>query len=137
MVSSFRNTGVISNNNAEIQSASANMIGGFDCYGEWRCVSGWNHAISQAQTDWNSQAFTVDSGGNNACYGHTNAYCNGYQAGYNYQWSTWAYDYHHGLYPFNIIQGQENNQNTKCVINDSPGATCIQGQQSQQAQNND
>jgi hypothetical protein len=36
------------------QSASANWIGGFNCFGEPRCVSGWNHAINQAQTDWNS-----------------------------------------------------------------------------------
>ena len=36
------------------QSASANMIGGFNCFGEPRCVSGWNYAINDAQTDWNS-----------------------------------------------------------------------------------
>jgi hypothetical protein len=35
------------------QSASANMIGGFDCFGEWHCVSGWNHALNDAQNDYN------------------------------------------------------------------------------------
>ena len=72
------------------QSASANMIGGFDCFGESRCVSGWNHAISQAQTDWNSGQYTKEqNGGNPDCFtGHTQAYCNGYTKGYTYEWNT-------------------------------------------------
>jgi hypothetical protein len=32
------------------QSTSANWIGGFNYFGEPRCVNGWNHAIIQAQT---------------------------------------------------------------------------------------
>ena len=30
------------------QSASANNIGGFDCYGQTDCVNGWDIAIGQA-----------------------------------------------------------------------------------------
>jgi hypothetical protein len=61
-----------------------------DCYGEWRCVSGWNHAINQAQTDWNSGQYTKEqNGGNPDCFtGHTQAYCNGYTKGYAYEWNT-------------------------------------------------
>jgi hypothetical protein len=57
--------------------------------GESRCVSGWNHAISQAQTDWNSGQYTnVQNGGNPDCpIGHTQAYCNGYTKGYTYEWN--------------------------------------------------
>jgi hypothetical protein len=51
------------------QSASANMIGGFDCFGESECVSGWNDALSQAQTDWNSGQYTqIQNGGNPDCF---------------------------------------------------------------------
>ena len=72
------------------QSASANWIGGFNCFGEPRCVSGWNHAIIQAQTDWNSGQYTkIPNGGNPDCFvGHTQAYCNGYTKGYTYEWNT-------------------------------------------------
>jgi hypothetical protein len=72
------------------QSASANMIGGFDCFGESECVSGWNDALSQAQTDWNSGQYTqIQNGGNPDCFtGHTQAYCNGYTKGYTYEWNT-------------------------------------------------
>src|SRR5215469_10649761 len=72
------------------QSASANWIGGFNCFGEPRCVSGWNHAIIQAQTDWNSGQYTeIPNGGNSDCFiGHTQAYCNGYTEGYTYEWNT-------------------------------------------------
>jgi hypothetical protein len=72
------------------QSASANMIGGFDCLGESECVSGWNDALSQAQTDWNSGQYTqIQNGGNPDCFtGHTQAYCNGYTKGYTYEWNT-------------------------------------------------
>jgi tetratricopeptide (TPR) repeat protein len=72
------------------QSASANWIGGFNCFGEPRCVSGWNHAIIQAQTDWNSGQYTkIPNGGNPYCFvGHTQAYCNGYTKGYTYEWNT-------------------------------------------------
>lgn len=68
------------------QSASANWIGGFNCFGEPRCVSGWNHAIIHAQTDWNSGQYTkMPNGGNPDCFvGHTQAYCNGY----TYEWNT-------------------------------------------------
>jgi hypothetical protein len=34
------------------QSAYANNIGGFDCYGETDCVDGWNTAIGQATQDY-------------------------------------------------------------------------------------
>jgi hypothetical protein len=51
------------------QSASANWIGGFNCFREPRCVSGWNHAIIQAQTDWNSGQYTkIRNGGNPDCF---------------------------------------------------------------------
>ena len=71
------------------QSASANMIGGFDCFGESGCVSGWDHAISQAQTDWNSGQYTqIQNGGNPDCFtGHTQASCNGYTKAYTYEWN--------------------------------------------------
>jgi hypothetical protein len=69
------------------QSASANWIGGFNCFGEPRCVSGWNHAIIHAQTDWNSGQYTkILNGGNPDCFvAHTQAYCNGYTEGYTYE----------------------------------------------------
>jgi hypothetical protein len=72
------------------QYAYANWIGGFNCFGEPRCVSGWNHAIIQAQTDWNSGQYTkIQNGGNPECFvGHTQAYCNGYINGYTYEWNT-------------------------------------------------
>ena len=35
------------------QSAFANNIGGFDCYGQADCVDGWNTAIGQATQDYN------------------------------------------------------------------------------------
>lgn len=73
------------------QSASANMIGGFDCYGESECVNGWNDATSQAQTDWNSGQYTqIQNGGNPGCFTgqHTPAFCNGYTKGYTYEWNT-------------------------------------------------
>jgi hypothetical protein len=71
------------------QSVSANWIGGFNCFGEPRCVSGWNHAIIQAQTDWNSGQYTkIPNGGNPDCFvAHTQAYCNGYADGYTYEWN--------------------------------------------------
>ncbi|MGC1927822.1 MAG: tetratricopeptide repeat protein, partial [Candidatus Nitrosopolaris sp.] len=72
------------------QYAYANWIGGFNCFGEPRCVSGWNHAIIQAQTDWNSGQYTkIPNGGNPECFvEHTQAYCNGYAEGYAYEWNT-------------------------------------------------
>jgi len=72
------------------QSASANWIGGFNCFEEPRCVSGWNHAIIQAQADWNSGQYTkIQNGGNPDCFvAHTQAYCNGYIKGYTYEWNT-------------------------------------------------
>src|SRR5215469_1495736 len=60
------------------------------CFGEWRCVSGWKHAIIQAQTDWKSGQYTkMPNGGNPDCpIKHTPEYCNGYAKGYTYEWNT-------------------------------------------------
>ena len=62
----------------------------FICFGEWRCVSGWKHAIIQAQTDWKSGQYTkMPNGGNPDCpIKHTPEYCNGYAKGYTYEWNT-------------------------------------------------
>jgi hypothetical protein len=82
------------NNNFSSPAPTINLtpdqIGGFNCFGESRCVSGWNHAISQVQTDWNSGQYTqIQNGGNPDCFtGHTQAYCNGYTKGYTYEWNT-------------------------------------------------
>jgi hypothetical protein len=53
-------------------------------------LSGWNRAIIQAQTDWDSGQYTkIPNGGNPDCFvGHTQAYCNGYTEGYSYEWNT-------------------------------------------------
>jgi hypothetical protein len=60
-----------------------NEINGFDCYGEWRCVSGWNQAIVQAQTD-----FQAGQGENIACPdGHTDNFCSGWTHGYDTEWN--------------------------------------------------
>ena len=72
------------------QSASGNWIGGCNCFGEPGCVSGWNHAIIQSQTDWNSGQYAkIQNGGNPDCFvGHAETYCNGYTEGYTYEWNT-------------------------------------------------
>jgi hypothetical protein len=104
------------------QSAYANNIGGFDCYGEWRCASGWNHAIIQAQTDWDSGQYTkIPNGGNPDCFeGHTEAYCNGYTEGYTYEWNA-LYQWQQSQIP----TGPDLGSQLQCINNNSPGATCI------------
>jgi hypothetical protein len=119
------------------QSASANWIGGFNCFGERRCVSGWNHAINQAQTDWNSGQYTkIPNGGNPDCFiGHTQAYCNGYTKGYTYEWNT--------LYQWQQSQtttgSSLGSQQQFCSFSGTVTGTfqCNQGQQQIRGEDND
>lgn len=100
------------------QSASANMIGGFDCYGDWRCASGWNHAIVQAQSDW-TNGHTEDS----TCPpGHTWLYCTGWTNGYTIQWNDFV----------SAQSSQQLIQQQQCININSLGATCVQTEQGSQ-----
>jgi len=49
---------------------------------------GWSDGENQAQSDWNSNLFSMSSGGHNHCPdGHTNLYCQGWNAGYADEWN--------------------------------------------------
>ena len=49
---------------------------------------GWSDGENQAQSDWNSNLFSMSSGGHNHCPdGHTNLYCQGCNAGYADEWN--------------------------------------------------
>jgi hypothetical protein len=79
-------------------AAKASWIGGFNCFGETDCVNGWNTAISQAQTDWDSGLYSHSlSGGNFDCPGDsTTAECHGFVHGYIYEWTQLWQQYHIG-----------------------------------------
>jgi hypothetical protein len=73
------------------QSAFANEIGGYDCQGEWHCVSGWNNAIGKATSDFNSGLgydYYVYYWQTYCLPHHTYAYCDGYAHSYAYEWNT-------------------------------------------------
>ena len=93
---------------------------GFSCYGEWRCASGWNHAIVDAWSDYHSGVTIAQ---NQCPDGHTDAYCSGYVQGYTQQWNDLV----------NSQPGQQQQlQQQQCVINNSPGAVCTQNEQANQ-----
>jgi hypothetical protein len=96
---------------------------GFSCWGEWRCASGWNHAIVDAQTDL-ANGYTIAQ---SSCpWGHTEAYCNGYTQGYVYAWNLEIANQNG--------QSQQLVQQQQCNINNSPGAVCSNEQSSYQNQ---
>ena len=93
---------------------------GFSCWGEWRCASGCNHAIVDAQRDLANGATVVQS---ECPYGHTEAYCNGYTQGYVYVWNLEIANQQG--------QSQQTIQQQQCTAINSPGA-CQQEQSSNQ-----
>jgi hypothetical protein len=75
------------------QSASANNIGGFDCFGQSNCVAGWNDAIGKATSDWNSghgYDYYVYHWADYCMPYHSYSYCDGYWHSYNYEWNQLA-----------------------------------------------
>lgn len=94
---------------------------GFSCYGEWRCASGWNHAIVDAPRDYANNNYDP------SCNDHTQAYCNGYTQGYVYAWNIEVNNQ-------NPSQSQQTIQQQGCTIIGSPGSTCTQTEQSAQGQ---
>ena len=75
------------------QSASANNIGGFDCYGQTDCVNGWNTAIGQATQDYNynhDYNYYVYHWQQYCLPYHSFDYCSGYWHSYNYEWNNIA-----------------------------------------------
>ena len=75
------------------QSAYANNIGGFDCYGQTDCVNGWNTAIGQATRDYNynhGYNYYVYHWQQNCISYHSYDYCSGYWHSYNYEWNNIA-----------------------------------------------
>ena len=95
---------------------------GFSCWGEWRCASGWNHAIVDAPRDYANNNYDP------SCNDHTLAYCNGYTQGYVYAWNIEVNNQ-------NPSQSQQTIQQQGCTIIGSPGSTCTQTEQSAQGQN--
>ena len=94
---------------------------GFSCWGEWRCASGWNHAIVDAPRDL-ANGYTIAQ---SSCpYGHTEAYCNGYTQGYVYAWNLDVQAQNQG-------QGPPTVQQQQCNIINSPGSTCSNEQSNQ------
>jgi hypothetical protein len=59
---------------------------GFSCWGEWRCDSGWNHAIVDASNDF-AAGYTYARSDCPDSDSHTQAYCTGYTQGYVYMWN--------------------------------------------------
>jgi len=91
------------------QSAFANNIGGFDCYGQPDCVNGWNTAIGQATQDYNynhGYNFYVYFWQQYCLAYHSYDYCSGYWHSYNYEWNDIAQQ-----------QNQQNNQQSNQQIN--------------------
>ncbi|MFZ0513198.1 MAG: hypothetical protein WAM14_16425, partial [Candidatus Nitrosopolaris sp.] len=95
---------------------------GFSCWDEWRCASGWNHAIVDAPRDYANNNYDP------SCNDHTQAYCNGYTQGYVYAWNIEVNNQ-------NPSQSQQTIQQQGCTIIGSPGSTCTQTEQSAQGQN--
>jgi hypothetical protein len=91
------------------QSASANNIGGFDCFGQSNCVAGWNDAIGKATSDWNSghgYDYYVYHWQDYCMPYHSFSYCDGYWHSYNYEWNQIAQE-----------QNQQSNQQSSQTIN--------------------
>ncbi|MFZ0510059.1 MAG: hypothetical protein WAM14_00510, partial [Candidatus Nitrosopolaris sp.] len=59
---------------------------GFSCWGEWRCDSGWIHAIVDASNDF-AAGYTYARSDCPDSDSHTQAYCTGYTQGYVYMWN--------------------------------------------------
>ena len=97
---------------------------GFSCWGEWRCASGWNHAIVQAPIDL-ANGYTIAQ---SSCPdGHTEAYCNGYTQGYVYAWNIEVANQNQPS------QSQQTLQQQQCTAV-GPGASCSNEQSSNQGQ---
>jgi hypothetical protein len=104
-----------SNNNGDTRSSSLD--------------TGYVDGFNQAQTDWNSGQYSVDSRGYNYCpSGHSNSYCKGWNHGYSDLWAEWTYNQAHGLNLANSPQqGQSSTVNVKGNNNN---VTVNQGQAS-------
>lgn len=97
--------------------------------------NGYTAGWYTAQSDWNNNVYSTDSGGNpnqGCTKHHTQDYCNGYYGGYSKLWSQWQYNLAHGLNLVNSpTQDQTSGVNTNIKGNDNAVTNIInQGQAS-------
>jgi hypothetical protein len=79
--------------------------------------NGNNDGFQTAQTDWNNNVYSADSGGNpnQGCTSHhTQQYCNGYYDGYTKLWTQWQYNLAHGL---NLVNSPQQDQTSAVSTN--------------------
>jgi len=65
-------------------------IGGFNCFGDSECNTGWNAGVQAAVTDWHSGIYNKDSlnsGDYNYWGSYSNAKCHAFLHGYIYEWT--------------------------------------------------
>lgn len=85
--------------------------------GQLRYNNGYNDGWYTAQSDWNNNVYSTDSGGdpNQGCTRHhTQEYCNGYYAGYTKLWAQWQYNLAHGL---NLVNSPTQDQTSAISTN--------------------
>jgi len=102
--------------------------------------NGYTDGWYTAQSDWNNNVYSSDSGGNpnqGCTKHHTQEYCNGYYDGYTKLWAQWQYNLAHGLNLVNSptqTQGSDvstnikgNNNHVTNVINQNQAANSGNG----------
>lgn len=71
------------------QEVKAGWIGGFNCFNEPECVSGWDAGLVAAVTDWNGGLYThsLNSGDYNCWATYSDAKCHGFLHAFIYEWT--------------------------------------------------